>query len=126
MSRFISRCPDGLFCFLHLCLVIGLGWFLSAIQVFYSDISHGLAIVLNFCFWSTPIVWSPDKLPEEYRGILMYNPLDYIIQGYRGVLVFNELPDAGHTAYFWCVALLFLLAGAYVFGRLKPEFADVM
>jgi lipopolysaccharide transport system permease protein/teichoic acid transport system permease protein len=57
---------------------------------------------------------------------LRYNPLDYIIQGYRGVLLSHQLPDAGQTLYFWSVALLFLLAGAYVFGRLKPEFADVM
>ena len=107
-------------------LVIGLGWLLSAVHVFYRDISHGLGIGLNLLFWATPIVWSPDNLPEQYRPILRYNPLDYIIQGYRGVLVSHQLPDTGQTLYFWSVALLFLLAGAYVFGRLKPEFADVM
>lgn len=109
-------------------LLVGLSWFLSAIQVFYRDVSHALAIVLNLCFWSTPIVWSSDMIPEEYRGLLFFNPMYYIIEGYRGLLVFNEIvwPSAGHTAYFWCVVTVAFLVGAYVFGRLKPEFADVM
>jgi ABC-type polysaccharide/polyol phosphate export permease len=109
-------------------LLVGLSWLLSAIQVFYRDVSHALAIVLNLCFWSTPIVWSSDMIPAEYRGLLFFNPINYIIEGYRGLLVFNEAvwPSAGHTAYFWCVVTVAFLVGAYVFGRLKPEFADVM
>lgn len=114
------------FVFCTCVLVVGLGWLLSAIQVFYRDISHGLGIGLNLLFWATPIVWSPDNLPEQYQPILRYNPLDYIIQGYRGVLLSHQLPDAGQTVYFWSVALFFLLTGSYVFSRLKPQFADVM
>ncbi len=109
-------------------LLIGLGWLLSAIQVFYRDVSHALAIVLNLLFWTTPIVWSPDMIPESYRDLLFCNPMYYVIEGYRGLLVFHETvwPSAAHTAYFWCVVTATFLAGAYVFSRLKPEFADVM
>jgi lipopolysaccharide transport system permease protein/teichoic acid transport system permease protein len=109
-------------------LLVGLSWLLSAIQVFYRDVSHALSIVLNLLFWTTPIVWSPEMIPEGYRGLLFCNPMYYIVEGYRGLLVFNETgwPSAGHTAYFWCVVTVVFMAGAYVFGRLKPEFADVM
>lgn len=109
-------------------LLVGLSWLLSSMQVFYRDVSHALSIILNLCFWTTPIVWSPDMIAEEYRGLLFFNPAYYIIEGYRGLLVFNEImwPSAGHTAYFWFVVTAMFLAGAYVFGRLKPEFADVM
>jgi ABC-type polysaccharide/polyol phosphate export permease len=109
-------------------LLVGLSWLLSAIQVFYRDVSHALSIVLNLLFWTTPIVWSPEMIPEGYRGLLFCNPMYYIIEGYRGLLVFNETvwPSAGHTAYFWCVVTAAFMAGAYVFNRLKPEFADVM
>ena len=109
-------------------LVIGLGWLLSALQVFYRDISHGLAIVLNLWFWVTPIVWRPSNMPEEYRGLLVFNPLYYIIEGYRTVLISERMiwPEMWQTLYFWTVAILCLFVGAYVFGRLKPDFADVM
>lgn len=116
------------FLFCTCILLLGLSWLLSAIQVFYRDVSHALSIVLNLCFWSTPIVWSSDMIPEGYRGLLFFNPMYYIIEGYRGLLVFNEVvwPSAGHTAYFWCVVTAAFVTGAYVFSRLKPEFADVM
>jgi ABC-type polysaccharide/polyol phosphate export permease len=108
--------------------LLGLGWMLSALQVFYRDISHALSIILNLWFWATPIVWTPDIMPAEYRGLLFYNPMYYIIEGYRGLLIFNTAvwPSAWHTAYFWGIAALTFVVGAYVFGRLKPEFVDVM
>ncbi len=109
-------------------LLIGLGWMLSALQVFYRDISQGLTIILNLWFWITPIVWSPDIMPEEYRGLIFYNPLYYIIEGYRGLLIFNSTvwPSAGATAYFWGITALVFFVGNYIFRRLKPEFADIM
>ena len=109
-------------------LLLGLGWMLSACQVFYRDISHALSIVLNLLFWTTPIVWSPENIPLEYRSLLFYNPVYYIVEGYRGLLIFDMVvwPSLWHTAYFWTVAGLTFITGAYVFSRLKPEFADVM
>ncbi len=109
-------------------LLMGLSWLFSAIQVFYRDVSHALSIVLNLWFWATPIVWTADKMPEQYRGLLFCNPMYYVVEGYRGLLIFNETvwPSAEHTAYFWSLVTVMFMAGAYVFSRLKPEFADVM
>lgn len=109
-------------------LLIGLGWMLSALQVFYRDISHGLGIVINMLFWITPIAWSRDIMPAEYRALFFYNPVYYIIEGYRGLLIYNTVvwPSAGATAYFWGITVLVFILGNYVFRRLKPEFADVM
>ena len=109
-------------------LLIGLGWMLSALQVFYRDISEGVKMFLNLWFWSTPIVWQPDIIPAEYRGLLLCNPMYYIIEGYRGLLIFSSpvWPSWHETAYFWSITVLAFLVGAYVFRRLKPEFADVV
>lgn len=109
-------------------LLLGLGWMLSALQVFYRDIAQGLAIILNLWFWITPIVWSPDIMPVEYRGLMFYNPVFYIVEGYRGMLSFETIawPSASATAYFWFITALLFLAGSYTFRRLKPEFPDVM
>lgn len=109
-------------------LVIGLGWMLSALQVFYRDISQGLTIILNLWFWITPIVWSLDIMPPEYRALMFYNPMLYIIEGYRGLLIFESVvwPSFSATAYFWGITTLFFFTGNYVFRRLKPEFADII
>ncbi len=116
------------FLFCACILLLGLGWMLSALQVFYRDISHALSITLNLLFWTTPIVWPSETISLEYRDLLLFNPMYYIIEGYRGLLVFDTVtwPSLWHTTYFWTVATFTFVIGAYVFGRLKPEFADVM
>lgn len=109
-------------------LVLGLGWLLSALQVFYRDIGQALTIILNIWFWATPIVWSQEIVPAEYRGLLFLNPIFYIVEGYRGLMIYGTLvwPNTQETATFWGITLGVLFLGVYVFRRLKPEFADVI
>ena len=124
----LDRLGVAYFLICNCVFLLGLGWMLSALQVFYRDIAQGLTIILNLWFWITPIVWSPDIMPPEYRGLMFYNPVFYLIEGYRGMLIFESAvwPGALATAYFWSVTALFFIFGNYVFRRLKPEFADVI
>lgn len=109
-------------------LLLGLGWLLSALQVFYRDIGQALTIMLNLWFWMTPIVWVQNIVPAVYQGVLMSNPIYYIVQGYRGLMVYKVpvWPDLHQTVVFWIMALAILAAGGFAFRRLKPEFADVI
>lgn len=109
-------------------LVLGLGWLLSALQVFYRDIAQALTIILNLWFWVTPIVWSQEIVPPEYRSLLSFNPIFYIVEGYRGLMIYKTAvwPSLQETACFWSITLIVLFVGIYVFRRLKPEFADVI
>jgi lipopolysaccharide transport system permease protein/teichoic acid transport system permease protein len=109
-------------------LLLGAGWLLAALQVFYRDTSQVLSVALNMLFWLTPIVWPVTLLPAEYQGMMFYNPMYYVIEGYRGALIYPTvaLPSLEQTLYFWAVALGLLGLGAYTFRRLKPEFADML
>lgn len=116
------------FFFCSCILLLGLGWLLAALHVFYRDIGHGLAIILNMWFWVTPIVWSAEIMPIQYRNLLAFNPLYYIVEGYRGLLIFDSTawPSVGDTIYFWSVSLLIFIIGSHIFRRLQPEFPDVI
>lgn len=109
-------------------LVISLGWMLSALQVFYRDITQGLTIILNLLFWITPIVWPLKIMPERFRGLMIFNPVYYIVEGYRGIFLFEKVvwPGVIATISFWSFTTLAFIAGNYIFLRLKPEFADVL
>ncbi|KPA90025.1 MULTISPECIES: ABC transporter permease [Pseudomonas] len=120
-----------LFVYFLLCmsvLLLGLGWLLAALQVFYRDIGQALTILLNLWFWSTPIVWSLEIMPPAIREWAVYNPIYYIIQGYRGLLIFPTVswPPMSQTLVFWGVSLSLFFLGSAIFRRLKPEFADVL
>jgi ABC-type polysaccharide/polyol phosphate export permease len=109
-------------------LTLGLGWGLSAINVFHRDIGQSLPTVLSFWFWATPVVWDINMLPEHWRPLMNLNPAFHVVESYRAALLY-ERPvwnDWKQTAAFWVMVTLIGLAGAYVFRRLKPEFADMI
>lgn len=109
-------------------LQLGLGWLISALDVFFRDISQALTIIMNLWFWMTPIVWDSGMMPAEYHWVFTWNPMYYVVNGYRGMLIYSQpkWPDAIETIIFWCIALGLLALGSTVFKRLKPEFADVL
>lgn len=78
-------------------------------------------------WWLTPIVWSLEMIPSSLRSIFELNPIYYVIEGYRSFK--TGVPFSAHgmeAKRFWSITLVVLLIGAYVFKRLKAEFADVL
>lgn len=115
----------------YLCAValsLGLGWFLAATNVFHRDVNQSLATLLNFWFWMTPIVWNVDMVPEKWQPLLMLNPMLHVVESYRRALLYASplWSDIPQLVMFWTIVVLLCVGGAYVFLRLKPEFADVL
>lgn len=109
-------------------LLLGLGWITSSTSLFVSDVIKLVSIATQFGFWLTPIFWSINALPPQYRWLIQLNPMCYIVNGYRDSLVYKvpfwEHPGA--TLYFWAVTLCILYIGISVFGKLRPHFAEVV
>lgn len=109
-------------------LLLGLNWLCSALIVFLKDIGHLVAILIQFGFWYTPIFWSLDIMPENYKIFFELNPMYYIVNGYRDSF-FQKVwfwQDWELTLYFWGVAIFLFVLGAFVFHRLRVHFADLL
>jgi lipopolysaccharide transport system permease protein len=107
---------------------LGLGWLTSSLFVYIRDVGQVVTILLQFGFWSTPIFWSVDIMPESARIWLKLNPMFYLVQGYRESFL-SFVPFWHHpvlTIYFWSVTAVIFVLGAIVFQRLRPSFADVL
>jgi lipopolysaccharide transport system permease protein/teichoic acid transport system permease protein len=114
--------------FAALVLLLGIAWLLSALVVFLRDIGQLVAMLLQFAFWLTPIFWSIKMIPPEYQPFIRLNPAYYIIEGYRSSFIYHQWfwEDMPLTLYYWAVTLIVFAAGAVVFKRLRPHFADVL
>lgn len=109
-------------------LVLGLSWLTASINVFFRDTGQVVTLLLQIFFWGTPIIWDINIMPARVQALLKLNPVYYIVQGYRGSFIYKT-PLWEHWRwglYFWAVAITILLAGALVFRRLRPHFADVI
>ncbi|MFC5700855.1 ABC transporter permease [Cohnella faecalis] len=114
--------------FASILFATGFSWLASSIVVFIKDVGQIVAMLLQFGFWLTPIFWSLNIVPDKYRFILKLNPVYYLVEGFRSTFIYHkwfwETPSL--TLYFWVVTAMLLAAGAIVFKRLRPHFADVL
>ncbi len=109
-------------------LLLGINWLTCSLAVFARDLGQAVGVVLQFGVWLTPIFWNIQMIPEKYQVYFKLNPMYYIIGGYRDSLVDGVWvwEHGAWTLYFWLVAGAFLMAGTFVFRRLRPHFADVL
>lgn len=109
-------------------LLLGVTWIMSALSVFSRDVLNIISLIVQVGFWATPLVWDPSTMPRTVQIIVKINPMYYICVGYRETfsakIWFWEHPCL--TAYFWAFALIQLAIGAYVFHKLRPQFADML
>jgi len=111
-----------------LVLVLALSYLCSAITVFFRDLSQIISVVLQIGIWLSCIMWSVGMLPEQFRWIMNFNPIYYVVSGYRSALIdhvwFWETPY--QTLGFWIFVAILMSAGFNVFNKLRVHFADVL
>jgi lipopolysaccharide transport system permease protein/teichoic acid transport system permease protein len=114
--------------FCVICLVLGLSWISSALCVFSRDISQLVGMCLQFLFWGTPIFWDIHLMPAKVQFFLKLNPCYYIISGYRDSFIYQHWiwERSEITLYFWCVTIIIMVVGAWLFKKLRPQFADIL
>ena len=114
--------------FCMIALLVGLGWFLAAITPFVTDVQSVVNVVIQVGFWATPIAWNPEGMSPWVQLILKINPMYYVCRGYRDAFIDQVwFWQRGYTnLYFWAVTIFMFVFGAYVFKKLRPEFADVL
>lgn len=116
--------PLVLACFFP--LLLGLGWLLSAAGVVVRDISQFTTMVSHALLFLTPIFYSIDAVPSLLHGLLLVNPLTFLVEELRRVLVHGKLPLFGGLAVYFLLSSLFAWVALQFFRRLRPRFADML
>jgi lipopolysaccharide transport system permease protein len=109
-------------------LLLGLSWITSSVVLFVRDVGQAVSISLQLGFWLTPIILNFNLVPAKYQWLLRLNPALYLVEGFRDALIYKvwfwERPLL--TVYYWTFTGLVFCAGAVLFRRLRPHFADVI
>ncbi|MCG8669310.1 MAG: ABC transporter permease [Pseudomonadales bacterium] len=109
---------------LQIILIAGLGITLGVLNVFFRDVGQLLAIVLQFWFWLTPIVYPLSIIPEKFQGIVESNPLTPLIQAYQTVFLNGQWPDWQQLAPLTIGSTLLLIIGYGLFKAKSGEMVD--
>jgi lipopolysaccharide transport system permease protein len=105
-------------------LVLGLGYALCAANVYLRDVSILVGIATLLGFYVTPVFYSPDQVPGDFRWVVELNPVSVLLELQRDVLVEGIVPSAGQLLSAYVVGLVALFVGGAVYRRLSPTFVD--
>lgn len=103
---------------------VGLGLLGGVINVFYRDVEQILAVVLQFWFWFTPIVYTPQILPPGVAEVLALNPIRPIVMAMQGIFLDGRVPDWSSLLYPAVLALGLLALSLLAYQRLGDEIVD--
>ncbi|MEM1080139.1 MAG: ABC transporter permease [Pseudomonadota bacterium] len=107
-------------------LCCGLGLIMAALRVYFRDLEQLLPTLLMFAFFLTPIIYSPDMLPEQYRDWWMLNPMAQLLTELRSALLEGQWLPSSLTGLLLFIAIGMCYFGLVFFRRLSPYFEDFL
>lgn len=110
---------------IQIALGLGLGLAGAALNVFYRDVKHLIALGLQVWMYASPVIYPSSIVPEQLRPLYFLNPMAGIIEAYRDVLLYEKLPDV-YLIWAALVSFTILLVGYWFFKRVDFQFADVV
>jgi lipopolysaccharide transport system permease protein len=115
-----------LFLLLALVTALGVGLWLSALNVIYRDVNYVLLFLTQVWFFSTPITYSVSMIPDRAQLLYALNPMVGVVEGFRWALLGAGTPPGPLLAVSTSIALIILVTGLFYFRRMERTFADMV
>lgn len=101
----------------------GLALALAVLATRFRDVPQILSAVVQVLFYLTPIVWLPEALPAEARGIILaFNPFHHMMQIMRQPLL-GQAPTLEEWGIAGALALVFVAIGSAAYARYRTRLA---
>jgi len=114
------------FLLLAAAIALGVGLWLSALNVQYRDVRYTIPFLTQFWLFTTPIAYPSSLVPEAWRALYGLNPMAGVVEGFRWALLGTGSAPGAMFGVSACVTLGLLLSGAFYFRRVECTFADVV
>jgi lipopolysaccharide transport system permease protein len=111
---------------LALVTALGVGLWLSALNVQFRDVRYTIPFLTQFWLFATPIAYPSTLLAEPWRTLYGINPMVGVVEGFRWALLGTATAPGLMILVSALAALGLLVSGAYYFRRMEKSFADVV
>ncbi len=115
-------------CFLLLALItsLGIGLWLSAMNVQFRDVRYIVPFITQIWMFLTPIAYPSSLLSEPWRTLYGINPMAGVVEGFRWALLGTDTAPGPIIIVSSLAAVALLVGGAFYFRRMEKSFADVV
>lgn len=113
------------FLILALATALGVGLWLSALNVKYRDFQYTVPFLIQIWMFASPVAYAASLVPESIRVWYGLNPMAGVIEGFRWALLGTGAPSAMVLVSVGMV-LLILVSGMFYFRRMEQYYADIV
>ena len=103
---------------------LGVGFWLSALNVEYRDVMHAVPFLVQFWFFATPVVYATSLLPEQWAFVFALNPMTVVVDAFRWSLLGSRSGLSAMSAVSGLVSAVLLVSGMIWFRRRERSFVD--
>ena len=104
---------------------LGVGMFLSALNVAYRDFRYVIPFLVQFWLFATPVIYPTSIVPQQWRWLINLNPMAGLITAFRSAIVGGSIPWAD-LSISCSVGILLFIIGLLSFSRMERRFADII
>ena len=100
--------------------------FLSSVQARIRDVATALPVVLQTLVFATPVVYSLNSIPLQFRRLYLLNPVSSLIETFRRVAIYRQSPDFSMLLTSSLITLCCLIFAYSYFKATESTMADVI
>jgi lipopolysaccharide transport system permease protein len=105
---------------------LGVGMWLTAMNVQFRDIRYVMPFIVQVWMFATPIAYPSSLLDQPWRTLYALNPMVGVVEGFRWALLGVDTQPGPMIVVSSLVAIGLLVSGAFYFRRMEKTFADVV
>lgn len=105
---------------------LGIGIIISALTTKYRDLQVLVSFGVTLWMYITPVVYDINVMPENFRRVIMLNPMSPIVSNFRYALLGLGTLDTKYWSISGVVTVIVLLLGIILFNRVEKTFMDTV
>lgn len=102
-------------------IILGLGFLLSILSVYYKDIIHLWSVISLIIMYSSALFYPMDIIPEPYKSVMILNPFYWIITQFREFFIYGTLPNTLNLINALLISLIIFVIGIIVFKKYQNK-----
>ncbi len=107
-------------------LGLGSGIIVSSLTTRYRDLRFLVQFGTQLLMYSTPVIFPLSSIPEQYRWIMIANPMTPLIETFRYAFLGTGTVSWGMLGYSAVATLVIMTVGILLFNRVEKTFMDTV
>lgn len=107
-------------------LGLGTGMLITSMTTKYRDLVFLLQFGIQLLMYATPVIYPLSSIPENYKWIILANPMSGIIETFRYAFLGSGEFNVALLGYDAAITVIILLLGTLVFNKTEKTFMDTV